>query len=512
MNQRNNIIGRKTLAAILLLGISLASAYPVYGAKPKDLVIEYNFLNGDLTSTVKGKHTSFVVKKGRNIVFKIINFNRSVFKATINGELITNTDFTKSPGLFSTLITPKAKTGQEKESSAPAAAGASLITQTPLERVKTQIDQLNKIKKLWLAMSDILYKAETFTQLEIQKNQLFIAFMDWTTVSRPPLATEVLNKSKTMVENAKSTIGDIKKGIETHVENGKKLLEDIKALSGLKTAEEINKKLKQINNESYKKALDEYAQKNSTWKELFAALFQLENVVVKFEEKKYIDEIKTILDNVKPENFSVSLTIPTVNSDEVKITVKIEPSGKTKAQVFHQLKDPIIVKVEGGWKIDFSTGVFFHLNAQDATYWYDNVPANYAVSSAASDPGENSNGNGTSMVILMAKENKKSITPVVGALMHIYPRQIGSVKWSGIAFGLGTGEADKLSFYLGTGMMLGSKSRFLINAGVTAVSVESLLPKYEEKLGQEIELPAEDVIIVKAGYKLRLFVSLTYNL
>jgi hypothetical protein len=206
------------------------------------------------------------------------------------------------------------------------------------------------------------------------------------------------------------------------------------------------------------------------------------------------------------------LTIPTVNSDEVKITVKIEPSGKTKAQVFHQLKDPIIVKVEGGWKIDFSTGVFFHLNAQDATYWYDNVPANYAVSSAASDPGENSNGNGTSMVILMAKENKKSITPVVGALMHIYPRQIGSVKWSGIAFGLGTGEADKLSFYLGTGMMLGSKSRFLINAGVTAVSVESLLPKYEEKLGQEIELPAEDVIIVKAGYKLRLFVSLTYNL
>ena len=72
MNQRNKIIGRKAFAAILLLALSMTSASLVYG-KTKNLVIEYNFLNGDLTS--KGKRGAFVVKKGRNIVFKIINFN-----------------------------------------------------------------------------------------------------------------------------------------------------------------------------------------------------------------------------------------------------------------------------------------------------------------------------------------------------------------------------------------------------------------------------------------------------
>ncbi|MDQ1354257.1 MAG: hypothetical protein QG657_4566, partial [Acidobacteriota bacterium] len=87
------------------------------------------------------------------------------------------------------------------------------------------------------------------------------------------------------------------------------------------------------------------------------------------------------------------------------------------------------------------------------------------------------------------------------------------VKWAGLAFGLGTGEANKLSYYLGTGLMFGAQRRFLINFGAAMIKVDSLLPKYKDKIDQEITRPTDNNgSLVESIYKPRFFLSLTYNL
>jgi hypothetical protein len=228
-------------------------------------------------------------------------------------------------------------------------------------------------------------------------------------------------------------------------------------------------------------------------------LSQLENLFKEIKDNNYIDQVKELLSNIKEENFSVSLTIPSVEGDFVKITATIEPVDKKKNQVYHQLQNPITVYVKGGWKIDFSTGVFFNINFIKRTYWVEEIE-----------------GEANGEVILRENKGKPEFTPIIGALMHVYPRRTRitrDVNWAGFAFGLGTGEANNLSYYLGTGIMFGSQNRFLINAGVTMIKVDSLLPKYRGKINQAIKRPADnDGCLVESIYKLRFFLSLTYNI
>lgn len=218
-------------------------------------------------------------------------------------------------------------------------------------------------------------------------------------------------------------------------------------------------------------------------------------------EMDIIGKIRTLISVVKkPENFVQSITIPTVNSDEVHFTARIEalPNSVSVTDPVSKLIGPIVVKVKLGWAINFSAGAVFHYKAHDRSYRLEKV----------STAGDNIT------YTIEENENKNSITPSVAGLMHIYPRSVRSVKWGGIVFGIGTKDTEKFHYYIGTSCMFGSPRRFIVNVGVVFTKIDYLKPEYTK--GGSIELDKDTDItkltLVEKQFKARLFFGFTYNL
>jgi hypothetical protein len=439
MNQKKVFFANKTLTAVLLcLLVFTSTAYGkgenIHHSCNDGLVITFDFETGNMWTNVKRKgQYLYVVKKGQNATFEIINFNRLAYKATINGETFDN--FTTTPGPFQSHL----KIEEKKE---------TLESVTDLNDI---IKKLSAIKTFPAKLREILHTSKNFRHLSDQKESLYSQFQQPLGLSAPPTDTRMVIGCMSVLSNAENELQKAKK-------------EASKAPVSLNRCREI---------------------------------FALESLIKEFTEKKYIEEIEKILSDFDEKNFSVSLTIPTVDADEVRFTAKFEPIDKKKSTVLHQLKGPVVVKIKGGWKIDFSTGVMFNLNAHDRTYRFDD------------------DDNDESMVILRENEPQhKTITPVIGAMMHVYPRQRKGFKWAGVTFGLSGGKSENLSYYLGTGLMFGSKNRFVINAGGVLTKFNDLKPRYRDILNNPIEkndeLKPEN--LTESVYKIRLFVGLTYNL
>ncbi|HLP46115.1 MAG TPA: hypothetical protein VK469_09220 [Candidatus Kapabacteria bacterium] len=221
-------------------------------------------------------------------------------------------------------------------------------------------------------------------------------------------------------------------------------------------------------------------------------------------EMDIIGKIQTLISVIrKPENFVQSITIPTVDSDEVHFTARIEalPNSVSTTDSVSKIIDPIVVKVSSGWAINFSTGVVFHYKAHDRSYRLERSST------------QGSDLNSTTYTI-EENENKNSITPSVAGLMHIYPRSVRSVKWGGLVFGIGTKDTEKFHYYLGTSLMLGSPRRFVVNFGIVITKIDFLKTEYTK--GGSITLPtATDITkltLVEKQFKAKLFFGFTYNL
>jgi hypothetical protein len=214
----------------------------------------------------------------------------------------------------------------------------------------------------------------------------------------------------------------------------------------------------------------------------------------KIENSKIIEKISGLINKFQKKNFERSVLKPTVESDEIQFTVKIDPLDKNNDEVHQKIVGPVRVRVKRGWTINFSTGVLFHINAHNHTYRLDDVE-----------------GDSTKVIIRENKDNK-SITPAVSALMHIYPRSVRSVKWGGITFGIGTNDTEKISYYIGTSYMFGFKRRFIVNAGLVVTKIDNLKSGYE--IGQQLDKNEniEPGNLVQNSFRPRFFIGFTYNL
>jgi len=452
MNRRNTLFEKRTHTGILLAVIFLAAAsFMVYA---KDLKIVYNFQNGRLTSDDGEEGKTFAVKRGASIIFQIVNINRFAYKVLINGELMTGNDKYAAPARPVKFLssTEKTETPGTPTGETPAAEDTQ-PSSDPVEQLNHELEQVGIIKEFQAALSDIQDKESTFLEFDTKKTRLCNSFMKYDPPKSQVDPFVVVEKCTKMVKQASVTLENIRRNF---VENN----------SGTVSAEAF---------------LDKYS--------------QLRNLLDEFSKYDYISGIETILNNVKPENFTVTLTLPSVDADIVEFTVKIEPTDPRNVASINQLNGPIVVQVKGGWVIDYSTGVFFKVNSNDLEYWFEEGVVD------------------KTKVILRARK-KTTVLSEVGQLMHIYLQRTANVKWCPITFGLGTGAADKLSYYLGTGLILGAKNRFVVNVGITAVKVDKLLPKFSKIAadGNEIDRPNNDVPIVESIYKIGYFVSLTYNL
>jgi hypothetical protein len=314
------------------------------------------------------------------------------------------------------------------------------------------IDDLNGIKKLIAQLQETLRAAKNFTQLELKEKQLFLTFIEASpSLSIKELQAEVVSACQKKFKEA----GD-----------------------GLQF---INRRLAVPGSKISKAQCDK--------------LLKFTQLMEEFKNKKYLEIMDKTLEKFSPKNFSFTKIFHDVDADGLLVEVDIKPIDEKEACPY-QFERPLKVKVLNGWKIDFSTGVFFKINAHDHTYRLDESAA------------------GDNLVILKENKEKRSVTPVFGALMHIYPRQLGSIKWSGISFGLSGGDINKFNYYLCTGIMFGSKERFILNAGVVLTKIDYLKPEFRDKLDKEMEKDDELAPgdLVKPTYRLRFFAGITYNL
>ncbi|HVZ39531.1 MAG TPA: hypothetical protein VHI13_09655 [Candidatus Kapabacteria bacterium] len=142
------------------------------------------------------------------------------------------------------------------------------------------------------------------------------------------------------------------------------------------------------------------------------------------------------------------------------------------------------VPVTGGWKIDFSAGIFFSNLVNDQFSLKD-------------DNGSRS--------ILKKKSDVANYGP--GALMHVYYKPIGL----GLSLGAFTNNFTNVQYLLGPSIMFGGSNRFCINGGATLGKVTRLADGLE--VGATIRSADSDLNTVLTTERLELgwFVGFSYN-
>lgn len=476
------IVSVSTVVLFILLG-TMAGDSPLYGDKKnacdegENLEIHYDFLKGTLKQVSGEKRKKFfTVRHGRDVIFKVINVNRFLYNVTINGEQVNL--FATVPSGFGVPAPPDEDKPKEAPPALDVKGEKSALKKKPQARatdeekkkeeeeekeLKQKIDMLPNavkdltgIQKLPSQLEKILYAAKTFPQLEFEKKKLVGAY---------------LRKDVSAMEHEKI--------IEKVNENCKAKLIKAKKLLG-----EINK----------------YAGKAVFSLKDFQKISQVRDMIGDIEKNKIIKKTETILSNFKESNFAAYKTVSSVDADEIRFTVEIKPQDEKKTKVPGKLQGPVIVKVKGGWKLDFSTGAIILIDAYDRTYRFDKSP-----------DGE---------MVTLKKNPDNELKVVLAPLMHIYPRVesgfigLKNVRWAGFCLGLATGELDKPKIFFGTGLMFGSSTRLTLNVGVALTWFDYLKPGYRdwEDKERKWENQPELTELVKPRADIRLFVSLTYNL
>lgn len=290
MMSRNKSLILKAFTAIMLCMFVGASS-----VQADDLEIIYNFETGKLTPDSK----KFVVETGQNIVFTINNFNRLAFKATINGEQVSDKTNTSAPEQFSVIqpkkddankigTGPKAETTPKFELFALKTFAEDKENKlSPIEKMDLLLKDLPKIKKLRDNLEENLYKAESFSHLEFLKDNAFCDFMDVKPENGIPMASDVLDACEGLLIESDTTVKSTQKDIQNHGIQGEKILATLMELEKIKNdPDKIKAKLKEIL--GYKKNLDSIGITSENCLDFFNKLFQLENLLKEIKENQIL--------------------------------------------------------------------------------------------------------------------------------------------------------------------------------------------------------------------------------
>ena len=215
--------------------------------------------------------------------------------------------------------------------------------------------------------------------------------------------------------------------------------------------------------------------------------------------KKIKDEnkIQNLIDNynkINASNFTFITDPVKVEADEVTFDIKISSEGLLPCNIPNKKSILEKYKTKGGWKFDFSTGVFFNFGDED-----------FLGREIQYKPVDTAN------VTIESKDGSNRALLSIGALMHIYKRKCGKVQ---IAFSPGlstTTGFDELNFHLGLSAIFGRKNRIVFTGGLTFREAKILDTNYEyDTIYKKDELP-ESPPTIKVFPRTGGFVSLTYN-
>ncbi|QDW25122.1 hypothetical protein FFJ24_009990 [Pedobacter sp. KBS0701] len=205
-------------------------------------------------------------------------------------------------------------------------------------------------------------------------------------------------------------------------------------------------------------------------------------------------DVLNVYDYFTPGNWTYVVDAQPIENDLTVIAVNIKPKDAVSCSITAK-SYAMNIKAKGGIKIDFSTGLFTNFGGndfKDQTYRYEPVEGS------------------TTQQQIVKNENKNSIFPSVGALMHVYGRTGNDVKLAG-TFGLSTKDLEKINYHLGGSLILGTSKRFILSAGATLTKASLITDEYH--VGQTLEKAIAPAAIPTASFnRFGFFAAFTYNL
>ncbi len=458
-----------------------------------------------LKPTSVKKYTT--AKYGDKIVVKIENINRGLYK--IEGSLTQSNLHTDLPEIFSGIKLP----GYLNLSLPETPKITSDAEATPFpgdDEIKKSINVINASSTYLNATADFnnkisnLYQScgVSFDTIEmdlkkITKEYLPSSYGDDRTSQEIGLRTE-LTKAISSAVGAKTKIEKLLPAYIAGI--------DLTILNYNNTIiwEWENFPLPKTN-KNYRKGLEGYRNAKNmndahkAHKDLTIAIvnqaFELVTEMEKFRDENKVEQLVNNYKLINSGNFTYLTDSLDVESDEIKLSIKIEANKPLTCKGYDKLVIEETYRTKGGIKIDFSSGVFFNFGSDDflgRDIYYKNLSDTEARI-------ESKDGGGRALLS-------------IGALMHIYKRSGTNFNW-GISPGLSTTTAfDGLNFHLGPTFLFGKKERIVITAGITFREAEILDKSYSYNTTYlKSELPESPPTIkvfpISGG-----FLSVTYNL
>ncbi|MHB9140334.1 MAG: hypothetical protein ACYC25_00475 [Paludibacter sp.] len=220
--------------------------------------------------------------------------------------------------------------------------------------------------------------------------------------------------------------------------------------------------------------------KSLSIKENYAEIFQ--NINTLYAELRNNNNFSVVSDPVQAEKDVINF--------EIKITPRknISTSGNLESRQF-----TTSVPINGGVKIDFSTGLFITTGLHDRKY------------------SINQTSNDTLKSIISEDTNNNLAQVSLGALMHISPRWSNNFK-PGFTFGFGLSTTDisNADIFIGASGIFGTQERFIVSTGLSLAKVDYLKGNY--KINTEYTTTFLDNSITEKALRAGWFISFTYNL
>jgi len=453
-------------------------------------------------------------KSNQPVCYRINNINRLLYDVKIS---TSQTEYHSEPpaGVAQMFNTAKTETSSKetdqsqvtKDALSAIKAGASISNETDMfaDEYETQSYNLEKLKsvgatndsiknindsiqkisnkislqlprvKLYLQIKSSLSKTyRYFNQLErlIQINNDLVAFslrdIDYSSASKKvDHIQEVFPYTKRpeqLLSNFLNSYNDFKKKTVQYIEY-------LNTDKSLRTSDKIliNNNLKSLSDEveQLKTTVD-----NEKYNEVIASL----NCVL-FELKK-------------ESNFFVVSDPVQAEKDVVNFEINITPRNNAgSSSNLDNRKFTASVPVVGGFKFDFSTGLFLTSGLYDRQY-------NTTVSSDSS--------------IITRNKNHNIANISLGALLHISKRSKCDYKLGGsIGVGLSSNDLSKLNVFIGPCCIIGKKEQLIVSLGMAFAQVDYLKGKYS--VGTKYKTSELDQTLTEKVTRIGGFISFTYN-
>jgi uncharacterized protein YpuA (DUF1002 family) len=471
--------------------------------------------------TLQSTYDKNEIDKGKTFVIQISNINRNLYKVT---GVKTETDYNSAvPAALTGIKLPEYLYNQMPNQTAMKAlpGGGARTSAQILADIKVDLKTINdagdNINKSTILFNEITHlskncadDSQTIINKAVAKCNAYLG--QNLAANQVAAALELFLNSK--IDDATAALKKLQDDITDYETAAQKELNNGHA-DYLKNLDQAKKQsqdphLSRSNKQAALQTVSDYQEKvngftadkatlSSMIDQIKANQTKAQSAVQDMQKFRQDDKIYTVVKLFQkvanPDSYIFTSELIKAKTDEISYVITIEPTDINDCPGMNSIKTvTVTVKVNGGLKIDFSTGAFVNFGSKDflgQTYYYQNIDAD-------------------NRQILSANRGSRALFSI-GALMHFYKRSTAPVKLGG-SLGVSTSAnlAD-LNFHVGPSLFIGSKNRIVLTGGMTLKS-SSLLDENLKTNTPYTKLQSPDAIPTVSVFPTRgWFLALTYN-